>query len=174
MTIATVKKEEFYPQLITMMNEARRSVHFYSISCCFGFYSYGLKNFKNIYSAIEDRLKKRFDGRYLDVRVIVKIDPDNPMDIYASGRLASLEGRFSNTADSESTREVFRELVGGPGEVEMIQFAIVDGERILVSGKQEEEYNEDLDLVLNISQAGSIFDADDDEKSLDRYKLISA
>ena len=166
----TVEKDEFYNELLELMGGATKSICFYSISCCFGFYSFGVRNFERVFNAIRDRVKLKHAGKFLDVRVMVKIDPDNPMDIYAAERLATLQTKFEHTGGEDQPRKIFRELVEDPKEPAMIQFLIVDGKRVLSSNVQDEVYNEDLDLVLNVSQPGVRFEKEDDEKEFNRLE----
>lgn len=167
-----VEKQDFYPELVSMMDQAQNSVHFYSISCCFGFYSKGLANFEKIFLAIRDRLSKIHAGRYLDVRILTKIDHDNPIDTYAAERLAQLESRYVHTGDEDYDRNVFKELSPKSPFFEALQFLIVDGNNILVSETQEESYNEDLDLVLNKSQRGTKFEKSDYSDEFGRYQEL--
>ena len=141
-----------------MLERAQESVRFYSVSCCFGFYSYGLKNFEKVLLSFKSALQRRFRGRYLDFETIVKVDPDNPIDIYAAVRLADLEKRFARTG-SDGYRQIFKKVIG-TGTIDT-QFMIIDGRHVLVSGAQSEVYNDDLDLVLNISQPGYKFEKDE-------------
>src|SRR6266576_1130483 len=110
MSKATIEKQEFYPTLIGLMQEAKRSIHFYTISGCFGFYSRGLSTFENVVLTIRDGLSRITSRRYLDVRVLVKIDHENPIDVYAANCLAQLESRFVHTGDREDGRNIFRRL----------------------------------------------------------------
>ncbi|MFA4987510.1 MAG: hypothetical protein WC712_13085 [Candidatus Brocadiia bacterium] len=165
MSKTKVEKNEFYSRVIQLIGQATKSVHFYSISCCFGFYSFGIKNFEHVLTSIRDRVKLKRLGKYLDVRVMVKIDPDNPMDVFAAERLASLQAKYAHTGEDGRRREIFRELT----EPSTIQFLVTDGEHVLASNVQEEEYNEELDLVLNVSQPGMEFEKDDDK---DEYKRV--
>jgi hypothetical protein len=164
MSKTKVEKKDFYARVIALIGQANKSVHFYSISCCFGFYSFGVKNFETVLKTIEERLKLKRFGKYLDIRVMVKIDPDNPMDVFAAERLAALQAKYSHTGDDSRSRNVFRELT----EPSTIQFLLVDGERVLVSNVQDEQYNDDLDLVLNVSQSAEEFDKDEDNAEFHR------
>lgn len=167
-----VEKESFYLELVNMMDQARQSMHFYTISCCFGFYSKGLSNFERVLLAIRDGLRRIVTGRYLDVRVLVKIDHDNPVDTYAAERLAQLESRYRHTGDIDADRNVFRELGRELKQFKPLQFLIIDGHDILLSAIQEEVYNEDLDLVLNKSQRGVRFERDDDVQEFQEHESI--
>ena len=168
MSKAKVDKNEFYSRVIQLLEQANKSVHFYSISCCFGFYSFGIKNFEHVLASIRDRVKLKILGKYLDVRVMVKIDPDNSMDVYAAERLASLQERYAHAGENGQKRDIFRELT----ESSTIQFLIIDDERVLASNIQEEQYNEDLDLVLNVSQPGLEFERDDDKEEFQRLDKL--
>lgn len=170
MSKSNVAKDEFYNEVVDLIEQARKSVHFYSISCCFGFYSFGVKNFERVLIAIKNRIKLKISGEFLDVRVLIKIDGDNPMDVYAAQRLASLQEKYAHTGDGGKPRKIFGELI----ENSIIQFLIIDGERVLSSNTQEEQYNEDLDLVLNISQNGVLFDKDDDKDKFSQLSSIFA
>lgn len=172
MSIQPIEKQEFYPELTSMMDQAQNAIHFYSISCCFGFYSKGLANFEKVFLAIRDRLSKIHAGRYLDVRILIKIDHENPMDVYAAERLAQLESRYAHTGDEDYDRNVFRELSSEAPSYEAVQFLIVDGNNILISETQEEIYNEDLDLVLNKSQRGKKFEKSDYSDEFGRYQEL--
>ena len=167
-----IEKSEFYTELIGLMEQARQTVHLYTISCCFGFYSQGLANFERVLLSIKERLSKIHSGRYLDVRILVKVDHDNPIDTYAAERLAQLEHRFIHTGDSNSDRNTFKELGIESSGVEAVQFLIVDNRHILVSEVQEETYNEELDLVLNKSQRGLVFEKDDDPFVFQKYETL--
>lgn len=169
MTKRIIEQEEFYPELIELMGTARKSIALYTISCCFGFYSHGLKNFENVYLAIRDCLSKIISRHYLDVKVLVKVDYDNPIDIFAAERLAQLESRYSHTGKVDSERNVFREL---GAEATTVQFLVVDDGTMLISEIQEEFYNEELDLVLNKSQKGIIIAEDDDVKTFANYQKL--
>lgn len=167
-----IEKQDFYPELISMMDQAQNAIHFYSISCCFGFYSKGLANFEKVFLAIRDRLSKIHAGRYLDVRILIKIDHENPIDTYAAERLAQLESRYAHTGDENYDRNVFRELSSEVPSFEAVQFLIVDGNNILISETQEEIYNEELDLVLNKSQRGKMFEKSDYSDEFGRYERL--
>ena len=152
-----IDKDRFYSELTSMIELAQKSISFYSVSCCFGFYSRGLSNFEMVLRAIKNALSRQ-GARYLDVKVLVKIDRDNPIDMYAAERLAQLEKRYVHTGIKHGERNVFREL--GP-DLKPIQFLIIDDQSVLVSAIQEEVYNEDLDLVLNKSEQGVKFEKED-------------
>jgi hypothetical protein len=81
----SIEKENFYLELIRMMELAQKSIKFYSVSCCFGFYSRGLANFQDVLRSIKNALSRQ-GARYLEVKILVKIDRDNPMDMYAAER----------------------------------------------------------------------------------------
>jgi hypothetical protein len=172
MSKTEIKKEDFYKTLVDLMSHANKSVHFYSISCCYGFYSSGLKTFESVYLAIRERLSKRVSGRYLDVRILVKIDKDNPMDTYAMERLAFLENQFSHTSNDEHKRTVFKQLILDGRPNENVQFIIIDDEKILLSKVQDESFNLDLDLVLNKSEAGSLFSKEDHHEDFQVQKQL--
>ena len=155
-----------------MMEQARQSINFYSISCCFGFYSHGLANFEKVLLAIRDGLRRIVAGRYLDVRVLIKIDHENPVDVYAAERLAQLESRYLHTGEVDRDRNVFRELGRDVKRFEPLQYLIIDDHEILLSAIQEETYNEDLDLVLNKSQRGVHFEKDDDSQGFQKHAKL--
>ena len=54
----SIDKTDFYSQSIRMIEESQRSVRFYSISCCFGFYSEGLETYGNVLLAIRHALSR--------------------------------------------------------------------------------------------------------------------
>lgn len=164
-----VEKQDFYQQIVAMMEEARYSIRFYTISCCFGFYSHGLSNFEVVMLSLRDGLRRIVNSQYLDVRALIKVDHENPIDVYAAERLAQLESRYLATGDSDTDRNVFRELRSDYKDVVAVQFMIIDDREILVSAIQEELYNEDLDLVLNKSQRGTRFERDDDTVEFQKY-----
>lgn len=165
LTKQSVSKTDFYKNVIDLVNQATKSVQFYSISCCWGFYSYGIKNFEQVLSAIRERAKLKVGGKYLDVHVLVKIDADNPMDVFAADRLATVQGKLGKlTGEDGTTRPIFRELI----EASTVQFLITDGVRALVSDQQHERFNEDMGLVLNVSEDGLKFDKDDDPAEFQR------
>jgi hypothetical protein len=164
-----VDKNDFYKRAMELIADATKSVHFYSVSCCWGFYSFGVKNFEQMLLAILERSKFRIGGKYLDVRVLVKVDADNPMDVFAVERLAAVQGKLGKlTGEGGATRNIFRELT----ESAAVQFLIVDGERILSSESQQEWFNENLSLVLNVSQPGKLFEQEDDEKEFHRLEKL--
>jgi hypothetical protein len=172
MSKTIIEKTDFYKTLIDLMEHANKSVHFYSISCCFGFYSLGLKNFENVFLAIKDRLSKRVAGKYLDIRVLVKADKDNPMDTYALERLAYLENQFSLTTNHETKRTVFKQLELEGHTKENVQFILVDDTKILISKIQDEAFNLDLDLVLNKSESGSLFSKEEYSDDFNEHKFL--
>lgn len=161
-----VAKDQLYGEITDAIQNARESVRFYSVSCCFGFYSFGIRTLEQVLHAIWGRLCTQVAGKFVEVRVVIKIDNDNSMDTYAAGRFKKLESRLPQP------RDVFREMSTATGEEEMIQFVIVDGRRIVVSGKQYGEWNDTLDLLLNKTQAGSRFDRQDDETSFNAYAAL--
>ncbi|TRD15225.1 hypothetical protein [Palleronia caenipelagi] len=112
-----------------------------------------MNNFENIYKSIRRALSKRPRNHYLDVRVLVKVDRDNPIDIYAAERLLDLQKRFFQTPGIND-RIIFREL---PRNCDPVQFAIVDGSEYIGSNIQEEYFNEELDLILNTAAPGKNF-----------------
>lgn len=158
-----IEKQAFYPTLIETISSAESSVLLYSVSCCFGFYSFGLRCFEEVLTVLKDRLGARPNRRYLDVRAVLKIDSRNEIDMYAIGRLARLERLFEDTGDSDRRREVFREVLILSDDVEkLVQFVLVDGKTALISESQDEQYVADLDLVLNKAQNGVLFDSKED------------
>lgn len=160
-----IEQFQFYSNLIDLIAHAEKSVHLYSVSCCFGFYTHGLSNFEQVYQSIKRALSKCPSDRYLDVRVLVKVDRDNPIDMYAAERLLDLQKRYVRLPGI-SGRNVFREL---PKRCRAIQFAIVDGCEFLGSEIQEESFNEDLDLLLNTSAPGKRFTSEDNEKEFTKF-----
>lgn len=165
MTKVSVDKNDFYKKVIEMVDGAKISVHFYSISCCWGFYSFGVRNFEQVLHAIRERAKFRVMEKYLDIRVLVKVDEDNPMDVFAADRLASVQASLGGlTGQRGITRNIFRELI----ELSTVQFIIVDGDRVLSSNIQHQQFNEELELVLNVSQPGTEFEKEDDQAEFAR------
>ena len=168
-----LEKEEFYPRLISLIEQAQRSVWFYSISCCFGFYSYGIKNFETILNAIREKLNLVIGGKFLDIRVLVSIDPENPIDQYAAQCLAALDKTYEYIGQKNGPRQVFKELQKENLKAnEMIQFLIVDDKTFLMTEVQEKYYNQVLNLVLNISQPGFQFDSSTDCSKAERLRCL--
>jgi hypothetical protein len=159
MTKVFIEKKNFDSQLIKLIAASQKSVNFYSISCCFGFYSEGLETYGNVLSAIRNAL-----GRKVDVKILAKVDYDNPIDVYAARRFAEVEIGFSGRMRHDGV--VFREL---NTDAEQLQFLIVDGERILLTSFQKEVLDENLGLVLNKVESGALFQANDDPVEFDKY-----
>jgi len=168
MAKAQIDKGKFYERVMSAMAGAKKSVHFYSISCCFGFYSLGVSNFEKMLNALADRLAPRIGGRYLDVRVIVKVDDYNLIDLYAGQCLRALEKDYEATGES-GPREVFRVM---PPRNEMVQFLIVDDNVVISSGVQEEEFNRTLNLVLNKVEGAIEFRESDDTAEFVRLRKL--
>jgi hypothetical protein len=91
------------------------------------------------------------------------------MDVFAVDRLAAVQAKLGNlTGEDGVTRNIFRELT----ESAAVQFLIVDSERILSSESQQEWFNENLSLVLNVSQHGKLFEQEEDEKEFRRLEKL--
>ena len=166
MDFKRIQKQDFYQEAVKQINMANQSVHFFSVSCCFGFYSQGVKNFESVLASLEGRLKKLYQGRYLDIRCIVKIDHDNQIDMFAAERMAALEERLKKTGDQEGLRQIFKEM---QNRREFLQFIIIDKNIVLLTEQQDENYNEVLDLVLNKLEDAQLFKKQDD---LERFNEL--
>ncbi len=167
---ATFKKEEFYPKLIELIGSAQKSVHFYSVSCCFGFYSLGLKNFENVLDALQDRLNIKLASRPLDIKVLVKSDIDNPMDKFALQRMAIVQKQYCEMNNSLQRDVIFKQLwlTGEPNE--NVQFIIIDNKTLFISQTQDEKFNATLGLVLNVSASGLLYQSKDEHENFAKYK----
>jgi hypothetical protein len=166
MTKIHLEKENFYSEVIKLIELSRKSVHFYSISCCFGFYSQGLSTFDSVLVAIRHALGRRVGNQWIDVRILVKVDYDNPIDVYAAERFVQLEKRFGCPPGMPIERAVFREL---QQEAETLQFLVVDDKYLITTSFQDEIFDENLGLVLNQIQNGVRFDKDDDPVEFQKY-----
>ena len=166
MTKIHIEKENLYSEIIKLIELSRKSVHFYSISCCFGFYSQGLSTFDNVLVAIRHALRRKVGNQWIDVRVLVKVDYDNPIDVYAAERFVQLEKRFGCPPGLPVERSVFREL---EQNAPTLQFLVVDDKYLIVTAFQDEILDENLGLVLNRIQNGVWFEKDDDPGQFQRY-----
>jgi hypothetical protein len=164
MTKMIIDKGNFYSQSIKLIEESKKSVRFYSISCCFGFYSEGLETYGKVLLAIRHAL-----GRVVDINVLTKVDHDNPIDVYAARRFAEIEIALSG--DAQQDGRIFREL---NSDAEQIQFIIVDDRSILLTSFQKENIDENLHLVLNKVEGGVLFESSDDPMQFRRYSSLFA
>jgi hypothetical protein len=96
--------------------------------------------------------------------VLVKVDHDNPMDVYAAGRLARLQARYLQTGSLID--DVFREV--GP-TFPPVQFLLVDDQLCLLTKIQKEHYNRNLDLIINKLQIGRQFSKTANKKQFEIY-----
>lgn len=150
-----IGKDDFYVELIKMAGRAERSIKFYSISCCFGFYSFGLTKFEDVYNALKKALAIRHQGRYIDTKIIVDVDYDNPIDLFAAKKLIDLENRFAAIPNHHNST-IFREMPNGSP---MVQFLIVDDNELLYSEVQHEEYITNLGMVVNLCTKAACYAA---------------
>ena len=164
-----IQKNDFYKEAVKQISMSNQSVYFFSVSCCFGFYSQGVKNFENVLAVLEGRLKKLYQGRYLDIRCIVKIDHDNQIDMFAAERMAALEERLKNTGDQEGHRQIFKEM---QNRREFLQFIIIDNNIVLLTEQQDENYNDVLDLVLNKLEDAQLFEKQDDQNKFNELQKL--
>lgn len=160
MTKISIEKKYVYPEIIRLIAASQKSVYFYSISCCFGFYSEGLETYKKVLLAIQNAL-----GRKIDVKILAKVDYDNLIDVYAARRFAEVEIGFTQRIHQDGV--IFREL---GIDAEKRQFLIVDRQRILLTNFQEKDVpDETLDLVLNPVDDGTVYEARDDSVEFNKF-----
>jgi hypothetical protein len=160
-----IERDNFYPELINMIEQSRRSVHFYSISACFGFYSQGLFTFEKMLLTIRHALERRIGGKFIDVKVLVKVD-NNPIDVYAAERLLSLERARFHMPGLDYDRNIFREV---SEDAHQSQFLIIDDKHIIVSGIENEIFNADLGLIMNQTPRAMRFEQKDDPAEFQRH-----
>ena len=167
----SIDKSDFYKNVIEMVKHARKSAYFYSISCCWGFYSYGVRNFEHVMTAFRECAGTRWMGQHVDVRVLVRIDADNPIDVFAADCLATMQANLARYISPGETPNLVRELI----EPARIQFLIVDDQQVLSTHMQYDNFNRELGLALNVSESGSRFEKEDDLEEYHRLgKLFEA
>ncbi len=166
MTKVFIEKKNIYAEIIQLIEQSQRSVRFYSISCCFGFYSEGLVTYEKVLLAIKNALLRK-----VDVKILAKVDYNNLIDVYAARCFAVIEMKETGLIHQDGL--IFRELGIG---AEKRQFLVADQQRILRTSFQEDVPNETLDLVLNPVEGGTLYGVSDDpnefNKDLADFKKI--
>jgi hypothetical protein len=155
----SVDKDRFYSELISLIERSNESVFFYSISCCFGFYTEGLETYANVLHAIRNALH-----RNVDVRVLAKVDYGNPIDVYAARHFVRVEETLQGPPRQRGS--IFREL---KGEAERIQYLIADRRSLLLATKQDDTIDPYLDIVINKGAGGNLFEASDNPAEFRTY-----
>jgi hypothetical protein len=143
-----IGSKNFYYEMTQLIKSAKKSIYFYSVSACFGFYSKGVHVFENMIK----ELKIKADTRVplYDIKCLVKVD-DNGIDIFAANHLSFLN------KDKEVVRQI-KSL----NENENVQFIIIDIDtdtpKLLYSNIQESRRTEILGININELSGGVYYD----------------
>lgn len=155
-----VSSDDFYHEMNRLITQAKKSVWFYSVSACFGFYSKGIHVFENMIKALKDKSEIRHP-KY-DVRCLVKVD-DNGIDLFAADHLRPLNKK----------RDIVRQTKALT-ESDNVQFILIDIDtdtpKLLYSNIQESRKTDILGISIN-KLAGGVFYNYNCE-SVDRFKKV--
>jgi|APMed6443717190_1056831.scaffolds.fasta_scaffold27709_2 hypothetical protein len=143
-----IGSKNFYYEMIRLIKSAKKSVWFYSVSACFGFYSKGVHVFEDMIKELQHKIDTRIPE--YDIKCLIKVD-NHGIDLFSADHL-----RFLN-----KDREIVKQITS-LSENENYQFLLIDIEtdspKLLYSNIQESRKTEILKITINELSGGVYFD----------------